>query len=1047
MNEAALQALGATIIEQVVVPTRPSDHLDELIGKRVGNYIIDRHLGIGGMAVVFVAKHPTLGREVAVKFLKPAFAADLLMAERFLQEAKVTATLNHANVVEILDFGEYERRPYYMMELLQGEDLGARLRAGQQLPYRHVVEHLEQICEALEAAHKVGVVHRDLKPGNIFVVGHSPLKLKVMDFGVAKTSSEGRVGQTQQGQVLGTPTHMAPEQAMGQIERISPMTDLYALGVIGYEMLTGRLPFIADSAMMLISMHIRDAPPPIRSFAPEVPQRIAELIEGCLAKDPTQRPKSARALAAQLTTACRVAERSGAASPVSKDGGAVRVVEQLAKRLAMVEKPAPSEVVTPGIELPIPQDEHKVRGDDGLPAKPFESIPLRGRLGEKLEERPQVDARPEPSGTESRGDAAPTSVAALDLPATAPEAKDARKAEGLNFDATLASRQADEEPTLGQSANDSSNKLFQTGVAVLGVVRPEETAESGVRGVDAPEQQQGAVESGIELPTRGRRRDDQLAGLVFPSTTPSGEPTTLLSELTDDPAVDAIEISGEEGEALERLVRRMQRRGDFPSFLANMTEIVTKADADGQYSAGQLADALRKDFGLTAKLLKVVNTAFMNRFKGRVYSVSQSVVILGFDSVRSIASSVLVYKVPGVGDAQGKHQLVDGKYNTRLAESAINSLISGEIARLVATSAKLHMDSEIAMMAATFRNLGQHLVMQYLPEEFERIEGLMQSDRLALTVASERVLGMPLRKLGCGVMTRWQLPPVLCDAVASQTRPDQPLEREIDRLGALARFATDLSDLVSRSTHPNWGPSVQRLLERNRNLLTMSERQVSDLMATITKSFEDRFAALVGPYCTKSLFFSNAQQIVNDGNPTEAGGVTPSPEPAVPDVAVVVQTLEEGCQKRMDPERLALRGLQTVSQVLKVPRVLLLGTTTDKRQLEVRAGVGPEVETLKQVLNLSLNQPGNVFAAALTTSKPIIIDDAMSSKVTKRVPQTYYEALGSPCFAILPCNCIGYPGAVLLVDVNTPEHLPSEDAIAATRGLRNVLVQISHRLA
>ncbi len=180
-----MRAIEATQVESVVAPNL-ADDFGDLIGKRVGNYVIDRPLARGGMAVVFVAKHPTIGREVAIKFLNPALRGDLDVAERFIQEAKVTATLSHPNVVEILDFGELDRRPYYMMELLQGRDLRQTLRASPKFPYATVVRYLEQVCDALEAAHKVGVVHRDLKPDNIFVLQQEPLKLKVMDFGVAK---------------------------------------------------------------------------------------------------------------------------------------------------------------------------------------------------------------------------------------------------------------------------------------------------------------------------------------------------------------------------------------------------------------------------------------------------------------------------------------------------------------------------------------------------------------------------------------------------------------------------------------------------------------------------------------------------------------------------------------------------------------------------------------------------------------------------------------------------------------------------------------------
>lgn len=1124
MKEAVTPALGATVVEPVVVPVQPSEDLSELVGKRIGNYVIERHLGIGGMAVVFVARHPTLGREVAVKFLKPSLNNDPQMAERFLYEAKLTATLPHPNIVEILDFGEYERRPYYMMELLQGEDLGAKLRAGLRLSYREAVRVLEQICDALEAAHKSGVVHRDLKPDNIFIVEQDPLKVKVMDFGVAKASGDPRVGQTLHGQVLGTPTHMSPEQALGQVDRISPSTDLYALGVIGYQLLTGRLPFVADSAMMLISMHIRDPAPPILRFAPHVPPRIAEIVESCLAKDATRRPRSARVLASQLLTACKLAERTATVPmEVNASSPDLKVVEELALRLSRVEKPKRREAEEFAIPVPNPTPVHISEAPrEGVvitepPAKDaevrfatfFSSVPAPSQAGDRGGGAPPVRTPPVPRdmAPEAMTLAKPSAgTSPTMLSPRAPAARDVkpevRRGETEKLER---SPEGDRNQPRGAPLTDLDTsetmlrggvpREFQTGAAVLRVP-PEALPPSAPGAVLGTLAEHPAPSSRGFLGKEtglGTSDDD---GLSWPAasakpTSARGfvavdEPAVLLSEITDDAQTESVELSAADGPILERLLRRMQRRGDFPSFLSHMAEIVSKANADGQFSAAQLAEALRKDFGLTAKLLKVVNTAFMSRFKGRVYSVHQSIVILGFDSVRSIASGVLVYKVPG-SDGQGKHKQVEGKYNLRLAESSINALVSGEIARLVTHAAKLRMDPEIAMMAAIFRNLGQHLVMQYLPEEFEKIEVLMQRERLSLPVASERVLGMPLRKLGCGVMARWQLPQILCDAVASQCRVDQPIERDIDRLGALARFATDLADLVARSGQASWTTNVQRLLERNRNLLAMDERQVGDLMATITKSFEERFAALVGPYCTKSRFFSNAKQLVEDAQPLTAPAAgapgTAVREPALGETAIrkpalgepalgepalgeralgervepernatdeealsdFVQRLEDGLHKRHDPEKLAKRALQRVATQLKVPRVLLLGLSADKRQLEVRAGVGQEVDNIRQLLKLPLGQAGNLFASALSSNKPVVVDDALSSKVTKRVPQPYYEVIGSPCFILLPCCAPSYPGAVLLADVNVPEHLPTEEWVNATKSLRAVLAQLAHR--
>src|SRR3954468_5520193 len=284
-------------------PDPPSD-ISDLVGRQIGNYVIQRPLARGGMAVVYLAKHPTLGREVAVKLLSPEYQGDSDLNRRFLQEAQVTANFRHRNIVEIYDFGEIEGRAYYTMERLLGLDLPSQLARKGRFSPRDVVAYFEQICAALSAAHEVGVVHRDLKPANIFVVGEEPLHVKLMDFGIAKVQEARSGSETRRGEVLGTPAYMSPEQALGHVHAISVRTDVYALGIIGYEMLTGQLPFIADSDLLLLTMQVRDTARPISELAPDTPSAMVQLLERCLAKESHERPASAEELARGLREAC-----------------------------------------------------------------------------------------------------------------------------------------------------------------------------------------------------------------------------------------------------------------------------------------------------------------------------------------------------------------------------------------------------------------------------------------------------------------------------------------------------------------------------------------------------------------------------------------------------------------------------------------------------------------------------------------------------------------------------------------------------------------------
>jgi serine/threonine-protein kinase len=207
----------------------------ELIGQRVGNVVISRLLGQGGMGAVLQAEHPAIGKKVAIKFLSRTLMATPDMASRFLEEARTAASLRHPNIVDIHDFGEFNERPYYVMEFLHGMDLAAKMKQEGRFPVDQVAAHLSQIGEALDLAHGRGVIHRDLKPANVFVLAGLPLRIKLLDFGIAKSIvADGRQSRTQSGQILGTPSHMAPEQVLGDVNEIGPRTDLYALGVILY---------------------------------------------------------------------------------------------------------------------------------------------------------------------------------------------------------------------------------------------------------------------------------------------------------------------------------------------------------------------------------------------------------------------------------------------------------------------------------------------------------------------------------------------------------------------------------------------------------------------------------------------------------------------------------------------------------------------------------------------------------------------------------------------------------------------------------------------
>jgi serine/threonine-protein kinase len=254
-------------------------------------YRLGALIAVGGMGEVWAATDTRLDRSVAVKVLKPELSGDPEFRQRFHTEARLTALLNHPGIAAIYDYGETVTAPselpdaaegtaFLVMELVSGDSLATILMRHPRLSADHTLDILEQAAEALQAAHERGLVHRDIKPGNILITPTG--KVKLTDFGIAKAANAAPV--TRQGMVMGTAHYIAPEQASG--DEAGPASDVYSLGVVGYECLAGQRPFLSDNAITVAMMHIRDPVPPL---PPDIPPGVRALIEIALIKDPRQR--------------------------------------------------------------------------------------------------------------------------------------------------------------------------------------------------------------------------------------------------------------------------------------------------------------------------------------------------------------------------------------------------------------------------------------------------------------------------------------------------------------------------------------------------------------------------------------------------------------------------------------------------------------------------------------------------------------------------------------------------------------------------------------
>jgi serine/threonine-protein kinase len=279
----------------------------------VGRYEVDSLLGRGGMSSVFSGWDRTLSREVAIKVLASELVGDRVFVERFDREARAAASLSHRNVVAVFDSGVDDGARFIVMEHVSGRTLSALLRDGE-IPIEHALEIAIGVSQALGAAHAHGIVHRDVKPGNVMVGANG--QVKVLDFGIARALAATSL--TRASTVIGTAGYLSPEQAEGRA--VDARSDLYALGCLLYEMLTGRPPFVADSVAALVHQHVTRSPEPPSRLRHEVSPALDAIVLRLLAKDPRERYPRARALTAALIT--EQAARASAAEPPTRVMGA-----------------------------------------------------------------------------------------------------------------------------------------------------------------------------------------------------------------------------------------------------------------------------------------------------------------------------------------------------------------------------------------------------------------------------------------------------------------------------------------------------------------------------------------------------------------------------------------------------------------------------------------------------------------------------------------------------------------------------------------------------
>ena len=327
-----------------------------MIGRQVGSYRIAKLLGEGGMGAVYLGEHPAIGSKVAIKMLHPEYATKKTVVERFFNEARSVNLIGHDNIVKILDFAVTgEGRHYFVMEFLHGVPLQALLKPGRPLPLERTGPILLQCCRALQAAHERGIVHRDFKPDNVFLVEQAGRRdvVKLVDFGIAKLAAESGGGMTQPGTVMGTPAYMSPEQAAGETT-LDARSDLYSVGVTMFQMATGKLPFAeaGPSFGKILMAHLQQPPPLPRSIEPQVPEELERIILRTLEKKPEDRYGSMNELH-DAVLACMEGLGLSPEPPLAGDAGPPR-----SAGVAVPKAPQSLASVTPALGATVARTRH-----------------------------------------------------------------------------------------------------------------------------------------------------------------------------------------------------------------------------------------------------------------------------------------------------------------------------------------------------------------------------------------------------------------------------------------------------------------------------------------------------------------------------------------------------------------------------------------------------------------------------------------------------------------------------------------------------------------
>jgi serine/threonine protein kinase len=774
--------------------------------QNIGRFKVLRELGRGGQGAVYLAYDPQLDRQVAIKTLRNIGHS----AEALMREALVVSKMQHANIIPLYDAGEHQGNPYLVYAYIEGETLAQKLKQDKMLSLVQAAEITCGVLEGLSYAHAQGVIHLDIKPGNVMLAsGGLPM---VMDFGLAQAISE--LGVYTSVDLSGTPHYMAPERISGK--RIDHLADIYSVGVMLYEMVTGEQAVSGDSVYAVLNRAVHEEVVPPSKLNEQVDAQLEAIIFKAIAKNPDERYQDAAAM----------------------------------------------------------------------------------------------------------------------------------------------------------------NKALQDYLGRKGAAKESSTHST-----------------------------------------------------------------------LEFLLRRMRSKSDFPALSSVISEINRIASSDSE-SPTRLARVILQDFALTNKLLKLVNTVSYGQFGGNINTISKAVVILGFDTVRNIATTLVLLEF-----MQNKAQ------SAQLKDEVLGAIFSGLVAARLSAEHNFG-DAEEAMVCSMFHNLGRLLVTFYFFEESQEIQRLVEQGESEDTAAS-KVLGISLSQLGVGVARSWNFPPRLLAGMRKLRSEKITSPRDdSDRLTVTVNLANDLCAVAASTGTEQKEQALRELSERYVAAAKLSEGELGKALDHGLDELSRR-SAILGISPSKSTLMKKVRKW--------SGYVVPEPQKkngeasGVPSLEQIVEQQSAGKgEERRSPEDILGAGIQDVTASLvgdynlndllqMVLETIYRGMGFDKaiflirdnkqNAMAARIGFGRGVEAIIPSFRFPLSYTADVFHLAISKGADILIEDTRAQNIAEKIPAWYLDSVNAPCFMLLPVMVKDKVIGLFYADMPEPNGLNmTKQQLALLKTLRNQAV-------